>query len=831
MVIDITNFLEKLKYELFYRKEDTFNLKVKNPDNLSKLKQIKSVIIDKNQTITDNQLTISGLVISNEFFEINDHEILAIRDILSQMKNEKPPRRIESLREIPDEENDATSRLDYNMTIKSNLFTDESNRVLMTDLMKPDIFKIPNFDLVQEKEHHIREKDQQMSEPKHFQKIAQINKPLYSERRIINSGHPADRINSLKASVYVDPSAFMSEENVNVIGRNINPSIFRPKMFKQICEENFYEINDLLITLILCHFTRTKIDVKNNNYTHESIHEEIGSILSFCEKFGYSFKGSYKVTENKIPVYEINTCSQPEYYPIIGFNEMTKNRTRFSIIVGRPLEKNFELLPNQGTTLYVHGDDADQMIHILNLSSKEKETLRAKIENLRETGNMTIIYAKKELSSDQTKKFIKRKKIIKTSLTIKEEEMESLYNSIEEKLDLICVVCLKEKMRPHVLETIHSFHEAQLKVYFVSADNECSTLACAFQAGILTKNVDIYKIQVNNQNAALISLKWILEKVRKQQSSFKKTNLDECSPSKLSESTFRMETFGKKVGFEEGSQKRGVFGSKTDNTIEEQKELCILIDGESFEIIYKNKYLRNHFLFLLLFCGNVSFNFSALEKKRLAKLIKRLDSSTNHYVLGIGDGYDDIQMLQKCDLSIEIKSSEGETVTFMGDFIVDDFKKISDLVFFRGNELFIKNEEIMLYLFYVFWTLLMNLFYFSWFSDFTGMDLMTPANFDVLTVIMSIQIIIVYFLFEGKTTVFLTNFLPTLYRNDMRKKRLEFKRLYLKTLTPALVDSTIIFFFCYFSPGLADGNLQSLPQINMILNLSYYFVFCIRVNF
>jgi len=236
-------------------------------------------------------------------------------------------------------------------------------------------------------------------------------------------------------------------------------------------------------------------------------------------------------------------------------------------------------------------------------------------------------------------------------------------------------------------------------------------------------------------------------------------------------------------------------------------------------------------LFLLLFCGNVSFNFSALEKKRLAKLIKRLDSSTNHYVLGIGDGYDDIQMLQKCDLSIEIKSSEGETVTFMGDFIVDDFKKISDLVFFRGNELFIKNEEIMLYLFYVFWTLLMNLFYFSWFSDFTGMDLMTPANFDVLTVIMSIQIIIVYFLFEGKTTVFLTNFLPTLYRNDMRKKRLEFKRLYLKTLTPALVDSTIIFFFCYFSPGLADGNLQSLPQINMILNLSYYFVFCIRVNF
>ena len=74
MVIDTTNFIEKIRYEMFYRKEDTHNLKVRNPDNLSKLKQVKSVILDKNQTITDNQLTISGLLISNELYEINDNE-------------------------------------------------------------------------------------------------------------------------------------------------------------------------------------------------------------------------------------------------------------------------------------------------------------------------------------------------------------------------------------------------------------------------------------------------------------------------------------------------------------------------------------------------------------------------------------------------------------------------------------------------------------------------------------------------------------------------------------------------------------------------------------
>ena len=66
--------IEKFKFELFYKKEDTLNLKIKNPDFLTKLKQIKSVILDKNQTITDNKLTISGLMIYNEFYEIHDSQ-------------------------------------------------------------------------------------------------------------------------------------------------------------------------------------------------------------------------------------------------------------------------------------------------------------------------------------------------------------------------------------------------------------------------------------------------------------------------------------------------------------------------------------------------------------------------------------------------------------------------------------------------------------------------------------------------------------------------------------------------------------------------------------
>ena len=841
-MIDVAKMIEKFKFELFYKKEDTLNLKIKNPDFLTKLKQIKSVILDKNQTITDNQLTISGLMIYNEFYEIHDSEIPILRDILSQAKNEKSFKELKEKiidspkeKDIPNEENDACSKMTQTYSQKNpNLFS-TSKDILKTEIKKTET--IPFMAASSDTEEPLRNIESKKTiKPSSF--FGHAFKPqkliigrLYSDLELRPS-KPFNYSGTLKSSVYVDPFSVESDADLFKKQRshyNMSMSA-KAKTFKQLCEENFNEINELMQTLTLCHFTKTKIDLKTNNFSHESTKQEISSILQFSEKFGYAFKGSFKITDSKIHVYETNNCSHPQYYPIIGFNEATKNRSRFSLIVGIPIEKHAKIDTSQCSTLYVHGDDADEMINTLNLSSKDKEILREKIEKVRETGNMTIIYGKRQLSSEETKHYLNRKKIIKTSLTIKDEELESLYNSIEERLDLICVVCLKERLRPKITSVISSFHEAQIKIYFVSGDNECSTLASAFQSGIITNEAEVCKIQVKNQNAGLISLKWILQRIQKQLAFNKRVNIEEGSSPRFTESAARFDTMSprhRKVGFEESAKKTG--SRYSDNNSDETRLICILIDGESFRVIYKNKYLRHHFLFLMMFCNNVCLNFSELDKKRLAKMIKTLDNSANCCVLGIGDGYDDVPMMQACDVSIELKSPESEIVCFMGDFIVDDCKKIADLVYLRSNDLFYKSEEIIFYLFYVILTLLINMFLFSWFTLFTGTSILTTENFDILIIIMCIQIIVVYFLFEKRRTPILTNLFPLLYKNDLRLRITEFKRLYLKTFLPAVIDSTIVFFFSYFNYAIFNGNNRDDTRTNMSLNISYYFLFCIRV--
>lgn len=832
--------IEKFKYEFFYKTEDRINLKIKNPDALSKLKQVKSVILDKNQTITNNEFIINGLLIFNEFYEINDNEIPILRDLLSQSKNDKSLRfnkekKLESLssKEIPLEKNDASLKLEKNPTLSPYLITNDSKIAFITNQENPDPLQtenisIPNFTLINEFEDHHHHSDKF---PINYKQDISIltKKTSQSDFKI----KPLKNLDSIKSSVVVNPLSFESDDEI--IRRkkyDLRLSLTNKKSFKELCHENFNDIDDLLRSLILCHFTKTKIDTKTQIFTHESTHSQTSHILEFCEKFGYSFKGSFKINDSKIPVYEIKSALYSEFYPIICFNELTKKRARFSLIIGKPFKNNDEIALNEGGTLYTHSDDADDMIPILNLSNREKETLKERIEKLREKGNITIIYAKKEMGSEDTRRFLKRQKIIKTSLTIKDEELESLYNSIEERLDLVCVVCLKEKLRPHITETIMNFHDAQIKVYFVSGDNECLTLASAFHSGIISsQSIEVLKIQVNNQNSALISLKWILQKVQKTIKGSNRNNRSEVSP-KNSEFNFgdMSPLSPKKVGFDFSFRK--VAGSRSfpeNNNIEENKTLCILMDGESFRIVYKNKYLRNHFLFLMMFCKLVCFNFSAIDKKNLAKLIKILDNSTNNFVLGIGDGYDDVLMMKKCDISIEIKNMNDETVTFMGDFIVTDFKKVLEMILFRATELFIKNEEISFYLFYIMSSLHINLFYFSWFNLFTGTELIASSNFDALTLIMCFHIIVVYFLFEKKKTSTLTKLFPIIFKNDMRLKKVEFKKMCIKIFLPAIIDASIVFFFSFFSAAYYSGCNKSITQMNIILNISYYIIFCLKV--
>ena len=78
-----------------------------------------------------------------------------------------------------------------------------------------------------------------------------------------------------------------------------------------------------------------------------------------------------------------------------------------------------------------------------------------------------------------------------------------------------------------------------------------------------------------------------------------------------------------------------------------------MLNGDSLQIITMDKELKSNFKFVLqLMQSVIAYNMSPINKKQLVKMIQDefLDNPT---VMVIGDGLNDVMMMQQANVSIE----------------------------------------------------------------------------------------------------------------------------------------------------------------------------------
>lgn len=102
--------------------------------------------------------------------------------------------------------------------------------------------------------------------------------------------------------------------------------------------------------------------------------------------------------------------------------------------------------------------------------------------------------------------------------------------------------------------------------------------------------------------------------------------------------------------------------TKTLNAQENSlSEKYLIVNGNCLDLIFDNQYLKTHFHFIVSVIPTViGFNLTPKQKSRLVKIVQ-----TKFYqkpvVLAVGDGYNDVLMMQSADISIEIvnKTDKG----------------------------------------------------------------------------------------------------------------------------------------------------------------------------
>ncbi len=571
--------------------------------------------------------------------------------------------------------------------------------------------------------------------------------------------------------------------------------------------EYSFLLEEVVKAFLLCHDTKTKFKKRSNTPIHLTVKKDHECALNFCRDIGLDFSGNVKITQQKINSYKVKAFADfNEFYPIISVNEYTATRNRFSILVGEKFMN--ELNEESKFTLYVWSNELASVIDLLRLDYFLKEKLKEVSQKLKEKGFQMMYYCKKELDFYEKNNFLLKKDSIKSGINLNQLELDAFYNEIEKDLDYVIGATYSYILKPYVIETLSDFQAANMKMFLISGDSEDKTMAVAYASKFVQQGHLLKRLISDDNTKLFIMMKYIFN-------------------------TFKKETDENENGFADYNNQFGKIRKniqkKSIVDFQLKNKFTLIVDGKTLEVIFQNRYLANHFKFLLLLCSQfIGFNTNQFVNRNLILMVKKLyGKQTNETILAIG--YGESFMMQEADISIEIENSNKKNGCC--DIEVSDFKNLTNIVLIWSKISFENILNNLYSLGYIACFLTYLRFISSFFSYFSHNEIIPTViyvliykNFLLLSLYSQIFI-------EKRINFAILKRFPILYREKNWKKNYEIKSLVWETVVPSL-SLALLFNISVFFQRINFQNflLKTLPEIQIDTYLVCHFLFFAKVN-
>lgn len=208
--------------------------------------------------------------------------------------------------------------------------------------------------------------------------------------------------------------------------------------------------------------------------------------------------------------------------------------------------------------------------------------------------------------------------------------------------------------------------------------------------------------------------------------------------------------------------------------------------------------IRSNFLKLTLLCKSViCCRVSPLQKAKVVLLVKE---NTKSVTLAIGDGANDVAMIQAAAIGVGILGEEGGQAARAADYAIGQFRFLQSLLLVHGNWNYFRQARLILYQFHIQLLYNMSLFYFS-----------TISAWSEIVIFQNLLATLYYTVFTGVDIVF-----PTLLdRNIQQRKAIEYPESYASNVNNPLL--TIKTFWIRWMMGL----VHSIVTCSIYLFVNY----------
>eukprot|EP00177_Eucheuma_denticulatum_P004786 GFKZ01008694.1.p1 GENE.GFKZ01008694.1~~GFKZ01008694.1.p1 ORF type:complete len:1164 (+),score=162.67 GFKZ01008694.1:465-3494(+) len=254
--------------------------------------------------------------------------------------------------------------------------------------------------------------------------------------------------------------------------------------------------------------------------------------------------------------------------------------------------------------------------------------------NLAREGLRTLVYARRELSAAEYALFAERWQSARTSAANRKEFMAAVQDEIEQDMSLLALTGVEDKLQANVRESLEKLRHAGIRIWMLTGDKVETATNIAISSRLAERSQGIFRI----------------------------TGMKSRSEASRALSRFRRQA---------------------NNDV-------LVVDGTSLQI-YLDMFPEEFIELAAMAPAAVACRCSPTQK---ADIVKLLQSRLSKRVAAIGDGGNDVGMIQQAHAGIGIPGKEGMQASLAADFSITSFSHLTRLLLWHGRNSYRRSARL-----------------------------------------------------------------------------------------------------------------------------------------
>ncbi|CAE6401386.1 unnamed protein product [Rhizoctonia solani] len=533
-------------------------------------------------------------------------------------------------------------------------------------------------------------------------------------------------------------------------------------------------------TLALCHTVLAGTNEQTGRLEYKAQSPDEAALVQAAADAGFIFLGREReIMRMKTPIAGV------EEFELLNVLDFTSARKRMSVIVRK--------VDPEDRRIFLMCKGADNVI--FERLKPGNESLRSKtgddLDYFASEGLRTLCLAYKTLSPDEYEAWNTRYEHAQVALDGREDKIEAISDEIERELRLLGATAIEDRLQDGVPKAIADLKRAGIKVWVATGDKLETAIAIGYSTNLISKDANLIIVRggadtyaVHAQMKKAVNEFFPDEKIMDDPAVI--PTEEPATPSRRGMPLRRMS-----MGHSATSLVPEGNGSRPGGFV-------LVIDGGALTHAMDEDAPWNRRLMIELATRCEAVIGCRVSPRQKAQMVRLIKDELGVMTLAIGDGANDVSMIQAADVGVGISGEEGLQAVNSSDYAIAQFRFLTRLLFVHGHWSYVRNSNMILNFFYknivcigVLW----------WFQIYCGWSTTYVFEYTYLlfwNVFWSIAPVIAIGIFDRNIDSDILVILPELYRYGREGKWFGV-RVFAIYMLDGIYQSAIIFFFIFYA--------------------------------